>query len=69
MCMSPTFNGSSALQRFERSNAIEIRNRIISTGTATTEYNIPLLMSHQIDLANKIIAVLSHIEEITLHYT
>ena len=27
--MSPTVNGSSALQRFERSNAIEIRNGIM----------------------------------------
>ena len=28
-CMGPTPNGSSALQRFERSNALEIRNRIM----------------------------------------
>ena len=27
--MSPALNGSSALQRFERSNAIEIRNGIM----------------------------------------
>jgi len=27
--MSPALKGSSALQRFERSNAIEIRNRIM----------------------------------------
>ena len=27
--MSPTFNGSFALQRFERDNAINIRNRIM----------------------------------------
>ena len=27
--MSPTLNGSSALERFERSNAIEIRNEIM----------------------------------------
>ena len=28
-CVSPALNGSSALQRFERGNAIEIRNRIM----------------------------------------
>ena len=29
--MSPALNRTSALQRFERSNAVEIRNGIIST--------------------------------------
>ena len=28
-CMSPTLNGSSALEHFERGNVIEIRNGII----------------------------------------
>ena len=27
--MSPTLNGSSALQRFEHGNAVEVRNRIM----------------------------------------
>ena len=27
--MSPTLNGTSVLQRFERSNAVKIRNRIM----------------------------------------
>ena len=27
--MNPALNGSSALQRFERGNAVEIRNRIM----------------------------------------
>ena len=29
VCMSPDFNRSSALERFERSNTIEIRNGIM----------------------------------------
>ena len=29
--MSPALNGSSVIQRFEHSNAIEIRNRILLT--------------------------------------
>ena len=29
VCMSPTLNGSSALEFFKRSNAIEIRNGIM----------------------------------------
>ena len=28
-CISPAFNGSSVLERFEHSNAINIRNRIM----------------------------------------
>ena len=28
-CMSPALNGSTELQRFERSNAVEIRNGIM----------------------------------------
>ena len=29
LCMSPTLNGSSVLQRFECGNVVEIRNRIM----------------------------------------
>ena len=29
MCLSPTFNGNSALPRFKRSNAVEIHNGIM----------------------------------------
>ena len=31
--MSPALNGSSALQRFERGNAVKIRNRMPGTTT------------------------------------
>ena len=39
--MSPVLNGSTALQRFERSNAVKIRNGInvrFLLGTATHTY-------------------------------
>jgi len=37
--MSPTLNGSSALEHFERGNVIEIRNRFLP-GTATLTFGL-----------------------------